>query len=189
MLGRWRPASLGRVPPPLVHPCSHYPCAVSWDIPYAPCFWSKNQRNLKRRSASTPAWENEILLYRNYPVPQTGTSGCCNLEDDLGQPTWILLSGPLTPPITPHVKTWFPAEVRFFTPHSSHLVMFGEQITDVTSSGSVRLKVSHANTYEALWCGGNGKHTEGKKWWGVQEAVHEGQVVTVCYSHKHHNTL
>ena len=33
MLGRWRPSSLGRVPPPLVHPRSHYPCAVTWDIP------------------------------------------------------------------------------------------------------------------------------------------------------------
>lgn len=35
--------------------------------------------------------------------------------------------------------------------------------------------MSHANIYEALWCGGNGKHIQGKKWRRMQEAAHQGQ--------------
>jgi hypothetical protein len=67
----------------------------------------------------------------------------------LGSQLEFLFFGPLTPPITPHVKTWMVSGSLHF-PHSSHLTMFGEDITDDISSGSVRLKVSHANTYEAV---------------------------------------
>jgi hypothetical protein len=91
---------------------------------------------------------------RNYPLQQSGTSGCCNLEDDLGQPTWILLSRLLTPPITPHVKTWM-VSGRCSNLHSPTFFISDDDWRINHRCYIIRIskvKVSHANRYEAVQC-------------------------------------
>lgn len=91
---------------------------------------------------------------RNYPLQQSGTSGCCNLEDDLGQPTWILLSGHLTPPTTPHVKTWM-VSGRCWNLHSPTFFISDDDWRVNHRRYIIRIsqvKVAHANRYEAVQC-------------------------------------
>lgn len=126
-------------------------------------------------------------MYRNYPLQQSGTAGCCNLEDDLGQPTWILLSGLLlTPPITPHVKTWM-VSGRCSNLHSPTFFLSDDDWRANHRRYIIRIsqvKVSHANRYEAIYCEAMQRTYKARTGGDCKRSY----IRTTYYSYKHQDT-